>query len=368
MCRPAKRPKPLATAPFAPVKADEQVQAPPMFEDMKESSDVYASLCDFLEVTAKDIFESWQTPASAEMEPRPKTFVYTTYDMVSAPENAVAVGFSHDGLAIEIRDTTILSEKILPKYFRHKNVTSFYRQLNSYGFRTTRSASADIAHTFSHELFRQGRADLLPSIVRKKCIPKDKSAGSKDNSNRPVKKPSSPSADDTDAGSISSAVGSPRSDFESSSSASKPETQDVMKMIEELRESQLKAQERALALEAHNRRMAEENRAILVESENIFRTMNKLVENQTAAIGKLFGPEASKAFAEQAKPFRFDFEPLVTSDLADNKPMSQVVQTQAQDFKEFVGESNDFVFEDEDLQLLENIFVSPDSWDASLVA
>jgi hypothetical protein len=50
-------------------------------------------------------------------------------------------------------------------------VTSFYRQLNSYGFKTIKTSILEVSHTFVSDLFRQDRADLLCQIVRKKTAP-----------------------------------------------------------------------------------------------------------------------------------------------------------------------------------------------------
>jgi hypothetical protein len=359
MCRPAKRPKPLAFTAFVPLKAEELEIQPTEVEFSKGitspsvDADVsaFTSLAELLEENSSDLFD---LPITGEAETRPKIFVYTAYDMVNNMDNAQAVGFTQDGTALEIRDITLLSEKILPKYFRHKNVTSFYRQLNSYGFRTTRSASADIAHTFSHEMFKRGHPELLSTINRKKCTPKDKKT--------------SPPSDETSEASPS-IVGSPSSSSSSDASCLAAEKQQIVQVVavqkpqhtkestlEELRQTELASLARAAALEVRNRELAEENKSILMESEFIFETMNKLVENQTTAIGKLFGVDASRAFAEQAKPFRFVFDSGsdVNPDKPCDKPCDDPAQIQVQD--EYVGENNDIFFLDEDLELLENIF------------
>lgn len=88
--------------------------------------------------------------------------------MTIAPENARAVGFSDDGLCLEIRDTKWLSAEVLHKYFKHKNVSSFIRQLNNYGFKTIPLVmNSTLAHCFAHDCFRKGRVDLLEGVVRR---------------------------------------------------------------------------------------------------------------------------------------------------------------------------------------------------------
>jgi hypothetical protein len=72
-------------------------------------------------------------PPSDALQTKLKPFVYAAYEMVTNNEGPY-LGFSADGTALEIRDVTLFSEKILPKYFKHKNISSFIRQLNMYGF------------------------------------------------------------------------------------------------------------------------------------------------------------------------------------------------------------------------------------------
>lgn len=59
--------------------------------------------------------------------------------MSNTPENEPAIGFAADGVSLEIRNTEDLSTIVLPKHFKHRNVSSFIRQLNNYGFRTIRT-------------------------------------------------------------------------------------------------------------------------------------------------------------------------------------------------------------------------------------
>jgi hypothetical protein len=71
--------------------------------------------------------------------PKPK-FVHLLHEMVSTCPDAI-VGFSKRGDSFEIRDTQRLAEEVLGEFFSHRNLSSFYRQLNLYGFSKLRTSS-----------------------------------------------------------------------------------------------------------------------------------------------------------------------------------------------------------------------------------
>ena len=54
-----------------------------------------------------------------------------------------------------IRDITKFQEIVLPKYFRHRKINSFIRQLNMYGFHKSRKENTK--SIFSHPYFLKGR-------------------------------------------------------------------------------------------------------------------------------------------------------------------------------------------------------------------
>jgi len=93
-------------------------------------------------------------------------FIETLFLMANTPENETAIGFNPDGVSLEIRNTADFSTRVLPKHFKHKNVSSFIRQLNNYGFRTIPSPKG-IFQTFVHDNFIKDRRDLIKFISRR---------------------------------------------------------------------------------------------------------------------------------------------------------------------------------------------------------
>lgn len=279
MCRPTKRPKPAT-----------QVESPALFSE----SDVFDFKFPSKEQQGALETESAQVqislapaPACAPPSASKQTFVFTTYEMVSDVANAKAVGFDSTGTLIQIRDATVFGEQILPKYFRHRNVTSFYRQLNSYGFRTIKTSSVEVCHTFVCDMFRRDRPDLLPTIVRKKAAPPPPAlaAAQQQYKQRVSSLPVAPVVATT-------TVPAPLPPTCAGDAS-------VMRMIQELKDFQRNQQTRALQLEENIRKLSSENSKILREGEQVISSMQGMVLNQKTVIQQLFGSKASEAFEAQ---------------------------------------------------------------------
>ncbi|EKX34111.1 hypothetical protein GUITHDRAFT_80824 [Guillardia theta CCMP2712] len=75
------------------------------------------------------------------------------------------ISWSPCGEKIVVFDASSFSTKVLSRYFKHSNFTSFVRQLNLYGFH---KASLDNgACEFSHPIFKRGNEHLFKDIRRK---------------------------------------------------------------------------------------------------------------------------------------------------------------------------------------------------------
>ena len=70
-----------------------------------------------------------------------------------------------NGREFAIKEIDEFQDHILPKFFRHRNINSFIRQLNMYGFHKSRKDPSK--NIFSHPFFLRGNPQLLPLVKRK---------------------------------------------------------------------------------------------------------------------------------------------------------------------------------------------------------
>ncbi|XP_020597231.1 heat stress transcription factor A-1-like [Phalaenopsis equestris] len=91
-------------------------------------------------------------------------FLTKCYDMVNDPATDDTVCWGDSENTFIIKDQHTFSRDLLPKYFKHSNISSFIRQLNTYGFRK-------VDHdkwVFKNDGFVKGKKVLLKTITRKK--------------------------------------------------------------------------------------------------------------------------------------------------------------------------------------------------------
>lgn len=73
-------------------------------------------------------------------------FVSKTYEIVSDERTQNIVYWSSSGESFVIFNPEDFQSQILPMYFKHGNIGSFIRQLNSYGFRKVCPTQLEFAH------------------------------------------------------------------------------------------------------------------------------------------------------------------------------------------------------------------------------
>jgi len=105
------------------------------------------------------------------MPSKPAPFVSKTFEIVNDPNTDHITSWSADGLSFIIHKSREFQKDILPVYFKHSNLCSFVRQLNTYGFRKVvedskyRTASS---LEFKHPSFIRGNTKALRLVSRKK--------------------------------------------------------------------------------------------------------------------------------------------------------------------------------------------------------
>lgn len=83
--------------------------------------------------------------------------------------------FSADGASFHVFDQTTLSHKYLPQYFKHSNWGSFVRQLNLYGFTSSRLKEHSDVIVWNHEMFHRDHKEWTSNIKRPKKVKKTSS-------------------------------------------------------------------------------------------------------------------------------------------------------------------------------------------------
>lgn len=94
-----------------------------------------------------------------------KAFLLIEYLTDTSPTVAC---FSDDGSSFHVIDQSIFASTYLPQYFKHANYGSFVRQLNLYGFTSTRLPSNNDIVVWSHSHFHRDRREEVKLIKRAK--------------------------------------------------------------------------------------------------------------------------------------------------------------------------------------------------------
>ncbi|KAJ3013936.1 UNVERIFIED_CONTAM: stress-responsive transcription factor hsf1 [Siphonaria sp. JEL0065] len=102
-------------------------------------------------------------------------FLNKLYNMVSDPSSDL-IHWSEDGQAFIVEKHEEFAQKVLPRFFKHNNFSSFVRQLNMYGFHKVphlqQGALIESDHgecwEFANPHFQRNQPDLLCLVTRKK--------------------------------------------------------------------------------------------------------------------------------------------------------------------------------------------------------
>lgn len=78
------------------------------------------------------------------------------------------ISWASHGRSFRIHSQNLFLKKIMPRFFFQTQMSSFIRQLSTYGFHKIVNENNKDMNCYYHELFLRGREELCPLIMRKK--------------------------------------------------------------------------------------------------------------------------------------------------------------------------------------------------------
>lgn len=91
------------------------------------------------------------------------SFLIKLYKILTNPDYVEIISWTDEGRSFEIKNFESFVNEILPQYFKHKNFSSFIRQLNMYDFHKVPGEG----NIFNHPSFFNGNFEDLCLIHRK---------------------------------------------------------------------------------------------------------------------------------------------------------------------------------------------------------
>ncbi|KAI9252361.1 hypothetical protein BDA99DRAFT_574895 [Phascolomyces articulosus] len=103
-------------------------------------------------------------------------FLNKLYNMVDDPTTDDLIRWAEDGMSFIVLRHEDFAKRVLPRFFKHSNFSSFVRQLNMYGFHKVPHLQQGVLHAdsdaerweFSNPHFQRNQPDLLLLVTRKK--------------------------------------------------------------------------------------------------------------------------------------------------------------------------------------------------------
>ena len=96
---------------------------------------------------------------------KPNKFLLRLFNMLNDPKHEETISWSESGSSFEIKNIPEFSASVLPQFFKHKNFSSFVRQLNMYDFHKERDTGE--VQIYAHPCFIRGEKEKLVQVHRK---------------------------------------------------------------------------------------------------------------------------------------------------------------------------------------------------------
>ncbi|CAK84081.1 unnamed protein product (macronuclear) [Paramecium tetraurelia] len=105
------------------------------------------------------------------------SFLSKLYEILESEQKAI--GWNKEGTSFQILDSSLLTDQIMPQYFKHRNYQSFLRQqLNMYGFKKLKNKQGK--SEFQHSQFKRGLKYQFEAIFFRNSLLKIKRRNQED--------------------------------------------------------------------------------------------------------------------------------------------------------------------------------------------
>ncbi|KAL9182496.1 hypothetical protein ACHAXT_013148 [Thalassiosira profunda] len=122
---------------------------------------------DFSRTSIEDLRvpENRTVPGAGGPRVNAELFPAKLHQILSNPEYYKIVRWKPHGRAWSVENRELLERVVIPKHFSMRDVKSFYRSVNGWGFKRLYSAGPD-QNAYYHELFLRGKIELTMAMSR----------------------------------------------------------------------------------------------------------------------------------------------------------------------------------------------------------